>query len=126
MTRGSRKFQRSERRPAPAGARAAHGAPPRDLPAAADLTAQADFAASADLTAPTDLTALPDLAHGRSRAGPVRMERPQYVDLLPPCNEACPAGENIQAWLADVQAGGHERAWRTLVADNPLAAIHGW
>jgi NADPH-dependent glutamate synthase beta subunit-like oxidoreductase len=48
-----------------------------------------------------------------------------YVDLLPPCNAACPAGENIQAWLAHVQAGEHEQAWRALVADNPLAAIHG-
>ena len=49
-----------------------------------------------------DITPLPDLAHGRSRAGPVRTERPLYVDLLPPCNAACPAGENIQAWLAHV------------------------
>jgi NADPH-dependent glutamate synthase beta subunit-like oxidoreductase len=48
-----------------------------------------------------------------------------YVDLLPPCNAACPAGENIQEWLARVQAGEHERAWRALVADNPFAAIHG-
>jgi NADPH-dependent glutamate synthase beta subunit-like oxidoreductase len=48
-----------------------------------------------------------------------------YVDLLPPCNAACPAGENIQGWLAQVQAGQHERAWRILVADNPFAAIHG-
>jgi NADPH-dependent glutamate synthase beta subunit-like oxidoreductase len=72
-----------------------------------------------------DITALPDLVHGRSRAGPVRAERPVYVDLLPPCNAACPAGENIQAWLAHVQAGQHERAWRQLVEDNPFAAIHG-
>jgi NADPH-dependent glutamate synthase beta subunit-like oxidoreductase len=48
-----------------------------------------------------------------------------YVDLLPPCNSACPAGENIQEWLAEVKAGQHERAWRALVADNPFAAIHG-
>jgi NADPH-dependent glutamate synthase beta subunit-like oxidoreductase len=48
-----------------------------------------------------------------------------YVDLLPPCNSACPAGENIQEWLAQVQAGQHERAWRVLVDDNPFAAIHG-
>ena len=48
-----------------------------------------------------------------------------YVDLLPPCNVACPAGENIQAWLAHVEAGRFEDAWRTIVADNPLAAIHG-
>src|SRR6202035_1320103 len=47
-----------------------------------------------------DVTPLPDLLHGRSRAGPVRQQRPVYVDLLPPCNAGCPAGENIQAWLA--------------------------
>jgi NADPH-dependent glutamate synthase beta subunit-like oxidoreductase len=72
-----------------------------------------------------DLTSLPDLPHGRSRAGPVRERRPVYVDLLPPCNAGCPAGENIQGWLAHVQAGEHELAWRALVADNPFAAIHG-
>ena len=74
---------------------------------------------------PRDITALPDLLHGRSRSGPVRERRPVYVDLLPPCNAGCPAGENIQAWLALATAGRHEDAWRTLVADNPLAAIHG-
>jgi NADPH-dependent glutamate synthase beta subunit-like oxidoreductase len=72
-----------------------------------------------------DLTQLPDLPHGRSRAGAVRERRPVYVDLLPPCNAGCPAGENIQGWLAHVQAGEHELAWRALVADNPFAAIHG-
>jgi NADPH-dependent glutamate synthase beta subunit-like oxidoreductase len=72
-----------------------------------------------------DITPLADLAHGRSRAGPVRDRRPEYVDLLPPCNAGCPAGENIQAWLAHTQAGRHEQAWRELVADNPLPAIHG-
>ena len=71
------------------------------------------------------MTPLPDLVHGRSRAGAVREERPVYVDLLPPCNSGCPAGENIQAYLAHVEAGEHERAWRVLVEDNPFAAIHG-
>ena len=72
-----------------------------------------------------DVTPLPDLLHGRSRAGPVRQERPVYVDLLPPCNAGCPAGENIQAWLAHAETGDHEGAWRQLVADNPMPAIHG-
>ena len=72
-----------------------------------------------------DVTPLPDLLHGRSRAGPVREQRPVYVDLLPPCNAGCPAGENIQAWLAHAEAGDHERAWRQLVIDNPMPAIHG-
>jgi NADPH-dependent glutamate synthase beta subunit-like oxidoreductase len=72
-----------------------------------------------------DIAPLPDLLHGRSRSGPVREKRPVYVDLLPPCNAGCPAGENIQAWLAHMQADEHELAWRALVADNPFAAIHG-
>ena len=78
------------------------------------------------MTGPSqDVTSLPDLLHGRARAGPVRERRPVYVDLLPPCNAGCPAGENIQAWLAHATAGRHEQAWRELVADNPLPAIHG-
>jgi len=72
-----------------------------------------------------DVAALPDLLHGHASAGPVRTHRPVYLDLLPPCNAGCPAGENIQAWLAQIQAGRPEQAWRELVRDNPLPAIHG-
>ena len=53
-------------------------------------------------------------------AGAVRHQRPVYVELLPPCNSACPAGENIQAWLSLAQAGKHRAAWETLVRDNPF------
>ena len=73
---------------------------------------------------PSDMTPQPDLLHER-RTGPFRTQRPVYVDLLPPCNHACPAGENIQAWLAHAQAGRFEDAWRTLVVDNPMPAVHG-
>jgi NADPH-dependent glutamate synthase beta subunit-like oxidoreductase len=55
----------------------------------------------------------------------VRDQRPVYVDLLPPCNAGCPAGENIQGWMAHVKVGEHERAWRVLTADNPFPSIHG-
>jgi NADPH-dependent glutamate synthase beta subunit-like oxidoreductase len=72
-----------------------------------------------------DLTPLPDLSKDEATAGPVRRRRPIYVDLLPPCNSSCPAGENIQAWLGHARVGRHEQAWRALVADNPFAAIHG-
>ena len=72
-----------------------------------------------------DMTPLPDLLHDAPRSGPVRTRRPVYLDLLPPCNAGCPAGENIQAWLAEIEAGRPEAAWRQLVADNPMPAIHG-
>ncbi len=72
-----------------------------------------------------DLTPLAPLGQGRLRSGPVRAQRPVYVDLLPPCNNACPAGENIQGWLGYARAGEDEQAWRLLTEDNPFAAIHG-
>jgi 2-oxoacid:acceptor oxidoreductase delta subunit (pyruvate/2-ketoisovalerate family) len=67
---------------------------------------------------------------GSSRAnktGSWRTERPQYLHLLPPCSHACPAGEDIQAWLYDAEEGGagYERAWRTIMEDNPFPAIMG-
>jgi NADPH-dependent glutamate synthase beta subunit-like oxidoreductase len=70
------------------------------------------------------MTPIVDLTSERG-AGSVRARRPIYVDLLPPCNAVCPAGENIQAWLGLAQAGRFREAWETLVADNPLPAVHG-
>jgi NADPH-dependent glutamate synthase beta subunit-like oxidoreductase len=58
-------------------------------------------------------------------AGAVRHRHPVYVDLLPPCNAACPAGENIQAWIGLAQAGNYRAAWEMLIRDNPLPAVHG-
>ncbi len=57
--------------------------------------------------------------------GTWRSERPVYVDLMPPCNHACPAGENIQAWLYLAEEGDYQGAWRKLMEDNPLPAVHG-
>ena len=51
--------------------------------------------------------------------------RPVYVDRLPPCNHACPAGENVQSWLAEAQAGRNREAWDIIVRDNPMPAVHG-
>ena len=57
--------------------------------------------------------------------GAWRTSRPVYVDRLPPCNHACPAGENIQAWLYHAESGDYEAAWRTLTTDNPMPAVMG-
>jgi 2-oxoacid:acceptor oxidoreductase delta subunit (pyruvate/2-ketoisovalerate family) len=60
-----------------------------------------------------------------NKTGSWRTMRPVYVDRLPPCNNACPAGENIQGWLYHAEGGDYEAAWRALVADNPLPAVMG-
>jgi formate dehydrogenase (NADP+) beta subunit len=73
---------------------------------------------------PADMTPVVDLTHGKG-TGPIRVQRPVYVDLLPPCNHACPAGENIQAWMDLAQAGKFRAAWEMLVRDNPMPAVHG-
>ncbi len=62
-----------------------------------------------------------------NKTGSWRTERAVYSDRLPPCNNACPAGENIQQWLYDAEEGGegYERAWRQVMEDNPFPAIMG-
>jgi len=71
------------------------------------------------------------LTPGSSRAnhtGAWRTERPVYVHNMPPCNDACPAGENVQQWLYHAEEGdddAYEEAWRQIMAENPFPAIMG-
>jgi 2-oxoacid:acceptor oxidoreductase delta subunit (pyruvate/2-ketoisovalerate family) len=60
-----------------------------------------------------------------NKTGAWRTERPVYLDLLPPCDQACPAGENIQQWLYHAEGGGYEAAWRQIMAENPFPAVMG-
>ncbi|MGR8942035.1 MAG: NAD(P)-binding protein [Gammaproteobacteria bacterium] len=74
---------------------------------------------------PADITRPADLQRHDLGTGPIRSQRPVYKDFLPPCNNACPAGENIQAWLALVQSGHYQQAWQQIMKDNPMPAVHG-
>jgi 2-oxoacid:acceptor oxidoreductase delta subunit (pyruvate/2-ketoisovalerate family) len=60
-----------------------------------------------------------------NHTGSWRTLRPEYLDRLPPCNNACPAGEDIQSWLFHAESGDYEAAWRKLTENNPLPAIMG-
>jgi NADPH-dependent glutamate synthase beta subunit-like oxidoreductase len=60
-----------------------------------------------------------------NHTGSWRTSRPVYLDRLPPCNNQCPAGEDIQGWLFHAESGNYEAAWRHLTRDNPFAAIMG-
>jgi len=73
----------------------------------------------------TDITKAVDLSLHAEGTGPKRFQRPVYVDFMPPCNSACPAGENIQAWMAHAQAGDYFKAFQTIMEDNPFPAIMG-
>jgi len=74
---------------------------------------------ASDITKPVDLT-----SHAEG-TGPLRSRQPVYVDFMPPCNSACPAGENIQAWMAFAQAGNYQEAFQKILEDNPFPAIMG-
>jgi formate dehydrogenase beta subunit len=71
-----------------------------------------------DMTTPPDLT----LSSG---TGPQQRQMPVYENYLPPCNNACPAGENIQGWLDLAHAGRYQEAWNLLLQNNPMPAVHG-
>ncbi|HXN32623.1 MAG TPA: NAD(P)-binding protein [Polyangiaceae bacterium] len=60
-----------------------------------------------------------------NHTGTWRTRRPEYVDRLPPCNDACPAGENVQRWLYHAEEGDYRGAWEGLIKDNPLPAVMG-
>ena len=60
-----------------------------------------------------------------NKTGSWRTFKPVYLDRLPPCNNQCPAGEDIQGWLFHAESGNYEKAWQHLVRDNPFPAIMG-
>jgi NADPH-dependent glutamate synthase beta subunit-like oxidoreductase len=60
-----------------------------------------------------------------NKTGSWRSMRPTYVKRLPPCNKACPSGENIQGWLSLAEEKNYQGAWELLTRDNPFPAIMG-
>ncbi len=57
--------------------------------------------------------------------GNFRFFRPVYKDKTPPCNNACPTGEQIQKYLDYVK---HERfldGYLTILEDNPMPSVTG-
>ncbi|WP_037570378.1 NAD(P)-binding protein [Phaeacidiphilus oryzae] len=81
-----------------------------------------------DTSRPGRLPFATTLGPGSSTAnltGAWRTERPRYVSLQPPCNGACPAGQDIQQWLYHAESGDYERAWRILATADPLPAVLG-
>ena len=61
----------------------------------------------------------------QNHTGSWRTLRPVNVFKLPPCNNQCPAGENIQQWLYYAAEGDYEHAWRILTEENPMPACMG-
>ena len=57
--------------------------------------------------------------------GNFRFYRPVYRDKTPPCNHACPTGEQIQKYLDHVKHDRYLDGYLTICADNPMPSVTG-
>jgi NADPH-dependent glutamate synthase beta subunit-like oxidoreductase len=57
--------------------------------------------------------------------GNFRFFRPVYKDKTPPCNNACPTGEQIQKYLDYVKHERYLDGYLTIMEDNPMPSVTG-
>lgn len=60
-----------------------------------------------------------------NRTGSWRFIKPVYEDKVPACQQSCPAGNDIEAWIKLVQRGEYEQAYWYLKREEPFPAILG-
>jgi formate dehydrogenase beta subunit len=59
------------------------------------------------------------------KTGSWRIQLPIHQHRPAPCHNACPAGEDAQAYLGLLATGQAQQAWEAIVSANPLPAITG-
>ena len=60
-----------------------------------------------------------------NKTGTWRTQRPFYENKTPPCNAACPAGNDIAAFILRMKQGDFEGAWKLIREENPFPGICG-
>jgi 2-oxoacid:acceptor oxidoreductase delta subunit (pyruvate/2-ketoisovalerate family) len=60
-----------------------------------------------------------------NKTGAWRAQRPFYEDKTPPCNAACPVGNDIVAFIQKAAQGDFEGAWDLIKKENPFPGICG-
>jgi len=60
-----------------------------------------------------------------NKTGSWRYIRPVYINRTAPCNNNCPAGEDIVVQLDLMRQGKHRQAWELLVRENPFPGVCG-
>jgi NADPH-dependent glutamate synthase beta subunit-like oxidoreductase len=71
---------------------------------------------------PMSLSFEPSLA---TKTGTWRYLTPAYVNKLAPCNEACPAGEDVEAALVLSGREDFIGAWEKITQENPIPRVCG-
>jgi NADPH-dependent glutamate synthase beta subunit-like oxidoreductase len=60
-----------------------------------------------------------------NKTGTWRAQRPFYEDKTSPCSAACPAGNDIVAFIQKIAQGDFEGAWNLIKEENPFPGICG-
>ena len=60
-----------------------------------------------------------------NRTGDWRYIRPIYRDKVPPCNNGCPAGCDIEGWLRLADDGDYLGAWQRIREESPFPGVCG-
>ncbi len=60
-----------------------------------------------------------------NKTGSWRFIKPIYEDKVPPCQNSCPAGNDIEAWIRLLEKGEYEKAYWHLKREEPFPAILG-
>ena len=86
-----------------------------------ELANQYDFRTWRDFTVMN--TSVGTMLHNLT--GSWRFIKPIYEDKIPACQNACPAGNDIEGWIKLLQGGEYERAYWYLKREQPFPAILG-
>jgi len=60
-----------------------------------------------------------------NKTGTWRTQRPFYEDKTPPCSAACPAGNDVVAFIQKIVQEDFEGAWNVIQEENPFPGICG-
>ncbi len=85
------------------------------------MTKQFDFKGASEM--PMISISLGDMEWNKT--GAWRAQRPFYEDKTPPCSAACPAGNDIVAFIQKITQGDFEGAWNLIKEENPFPRICG-
>ncbi len=92
-----------------------------------DMKKRSEMAKEYDFTSWRDFTpmniSLGTMLHNMT--GSWRFIKPIYEDKVPACQNACPAGNDIEGWIKLVQKGEYDKAYWHLKQEQPFPAILG-
>jgi NADPH-dependent glutamate synthase beta subunit-like oxidoreductase/Pyruvate/2-oxoacid:ferredoxin oxidoreductase delta subunit len=60
-----------------------------------------------------------------NKTGTWKFAEPLFIDRVSPCNQQCPAGEDITGYMYLASQGRFEEAWKLITEENPFPAIMG-